>query len=98
MMMNFASLAGLEDDADTRALRAAHEMVMHCAAGEKSANGHTVRADGAVRQHEHAVTLVDRTLCLGADAVDRAEQCALRLVACEGDVDRQRPPPAMVQI
>ncbi len=34
MVMNLASLAGLEDDADTRALCATHEMVMHGAASE----------------------------------------------------------------
>ena len=52
MVMNLARFAGLDDDADARALRAIHEMVVHRSAREQGAHRHAVRADGAVRQHD----------------------------------------------
>ena len=52
VVMHLARLAGLEHDPDPRALRAAHEMVVHRAAREQRAHGHAVGADRAVREHD----------------------------------------------
>src|SRR5690606_11543858 len=97
VMVHLARLAGLDEDADARALRARDEMVVHGAAREQRADGDPVGADVAVRQHDEAIAVVDRPLGLGAYAVERAYERARRFRARERDVDRRRAPAAMVE-
>jgi hypothetical protein len=49
MVMDFASLAGLEHDADARALRARDEVMVDRAARQQRADGHALWADRAIR-------------------------------------------------
>ena len=55
------------------------EVMMHGAARQQRADRHALRADGAVRQDDQAVAVVDRLLRLGANAVERCAAARRRL-------------------
>ena len=90
-MVNLARLAGLEHDADPRALRAAHQMMMHGAAREQeltgTRSGPTLRSDSMIMLNPSSIALFG----FGADSVDRALQAAVAVAPVEGDVDRESP-------
>ena len=52
MMMHFAGFARFDDDADPRALRLAHQMMMHGAGRQQRAERHAIAADRAIGQHD----------------------------------------------
>ena len=97
-MVNFACFAGFEHDADPRAFRLAHQVMVHRAAGGQAADGYAFFPYTPVRQDHEAVALADGRLGLGADPVQRAGHALVREIAGEGDVDGPGPPAAVIQV
>ena len=71
MMVNLSRLASLDDDPDSSSLRAANQMMMHCAGRQQRTEGNSITANIAVGQYDDGIPAVDRHLGFGTDAVER---------------------------
>ena len=97
-VMDFASLARFDDDAEPRPLFIEDEVMMYGTCGEEGADRQTARAGESIRQDDETESAVNRPTSLTTNAVERPHQSGRSLRLRIGHVDRLGLPAAMVEM